>query len=431
MADFSIIRPYQAPAPIYSTYQAPQRQQSESDGNPFFDQLNQGLKLAGSISGAVGKYKQSQAETAQLERQQAFNQAFGKAYQSGDKGSITKLIGQFPEQFAQIKQAAGFKDEEQNKAFGSLGLQLKGAIDSGNPQAAAQLIASHQDVLRQAGPGYEPEALLSTLQSDPAGLAKRADVFALTSLGPETYYKVTGQRATDETNRRGQDITARGQDVTMRGQDIQQAEGAANRAISNANLGLRQQEIQIKALEAQNKNIDRGLARETNELKRQELQQKLEMNVAKTEQAKADRASAAEGVANTFAQAKGSADRLLSHPGLEKAVGIRSLAPTIPGTDSADFEAQLDTFKAQTFLPQVQSLKGMGALSDAEGKKLAESVGALSLKMRPETFRKELQRVQSTLDAAQKKALKGIPPPAPASQAGGGGGGGVKFLGFE
>lgn len=397
--------------------------------------LQAGVQTAGAITGMAKQAQQAQAQELAQQRQAEFNSAFGQAYQSGDKAAITNLIGQFPEQFEQIKQIAGFKDEQQNKAFGSLGLQLKGAIDSGNPEAAAQLIVGNADVLRQAGPGYEPESLLGALQQDPQGLAKRADTFALTALGPKTYYDVMGARDKIQTTQRGQDITARGQDISaqtaIRGQDIQQQESAANRGIAAANLGLRQQEIQIKALEAQNKNIDRSLSRETNDLKRQELQQKLELNTAKAEQAKADRQVAAEGVANTFSQAKGSADRLLVHPGLEKAVGLRSLAPTVPGTDAADFEAQLDTFKAQTFLPQVQSLKGMGALSDAEGKKLAESVGALSLKMNPKTFKAELQRVQSTLDAAQKRALKGVNlAPAQATQPAAAPGG-IKFLGFE
>lgn len=404
--------------------------------------LQVGAQLAGTVSNISQQQKQAQALEASQQRQAAFNQAFGAAYQTGDKKAITDLIGQFPEQFDQIKQIAGFKDEQQNKAFGSLGLQLKGAIDSGNPQAAAQLIAANADVLRQAGPGYEPEQLLGALQQDPQGLAKRADTFALTALGPDTYYKVMGAREKNQTTMRGQDLTAQ---TAIRGQDIQQQESAANRQIAGANLGLRQQEVQIKALEAQNKNLDRSLARETNDLRRQELQQKIELNTAKAQQAKIDRQATAEGVANTFAQAKGSADRLLNHPALNQIlgpVGRSSIIPTAPGGPSADFEALLETFKAQTFLPQVQSLKGMGALSDAEGKKLADSVGALSLKMSPGAFKAELRRVQQTLDAAQKKALRGIQP----ARSGASGsfapqqgiqqenvpmGGGIKFLGFE
>lgn len=127
----------------------------------------------------------------------------------------------------------------------------------------------------------------------------------------------------------------------------------------------------------------------------------------------------------TFNQALGSVDALLGtkvdpknpngprtdeDPGLEKSLGrVNGLLPTLPASPAADFEARLDTLKAQTFLPQVAALKGTGALSDAEGKKLSDSVGALSTKMSPEAFRKSLQEVRSTLDAAKTRAAKNSP----------------------
>ncbi|MBJ2841008.1 acyltransferase, partial [Salmonella enterica subsp. enterica serovar Mbandaka] len=82
-----------------------------------------------------------------------------------------------------------------------------------------------------------------------------------------------------------------------------------------------------------------------------------------------------------------------------KAVGIRSAFPTVPGSDAANFEARLDTFKAQTFLPMVQSLKGMGALSDAEGKKLSDAVGALSPKMSEKAFRESIGKIRNQLES--------------------------------
>ena len=198
-----------------------------------FEQAMQGLQigtqLGAGITGAIQQSRQAEAQQAQAERQQQFNSAFGQAFQSGDKMALTNLIGQFPEQFEQIKQVAGFRDEQQNKAFGALGLQIKNAIESGSPQAAAQIIASNADVLRQAGPGYEPESLLGALQQDPEGMARRADTFALTSLGPEQYYKVMSGRDKIEAQMRGQD-------VQIRDQDIQQQEGQANRALSTRKL---------------------------------------------------------------------------------------------------------------------------------------------------------------------------------------------------
>ncbi|MFA6040615.1 MAG: hypothetical protein WC733_03850, partial [Methylophilus sp.] len=69
----------------------------------------------------------------------------------------------------------------------------------------------------------------------------------------------------------------------------------------------------------------------------------------------------------------------------------------IPATSAKDFQANLDTFKAQTFVPMVSALKGMGALSDAEGRKLSESVGALDPSMSEKAFADSLKTITKTL----------------------------------
>jgi hypothetical protein len=95
---------------------------------------------------------------------------------------------------------------------------------------------------------------------------------------------------------------------------------------------------------------------------------------------------------------------LIAHPGRKAATGKSSFVSIVPGTDAYDFNSKLETFKAQTFIPMVSALKGMGALSDAEGKKLQAAVGALDPSMSEEAFAKELEKVASTLFAKAKAA---------------------------
>jgi hypothetical protein len=97
------------------------------------------------------------------------------------------------------------------------------------------------------------------------------------------------------------------------------------------------------------------------------------------------------------------------HPGLSAAVGAgwgMLGVPALAGTDRADFETALDTLKAQTFLPMVQSLRGMGALSDAEGKKLTDAIGALNPKMSEVAFKESLDRIKADLQSAKQRADK-------------------------
>jgi hypothetical protein len=98
---------------------------------------------------------------------------------------------------------------------------------------------------------------------------------------------------------------------------------------------------------------------------------------------------------------------LLQHPGRTGATGKTALLGSIPGTDAYDFSKRLDSFKAQTFIPMVSALKGMGALSDAEGKKLSESVGALDRSMSEEAFAQSLQQIMDSLyNKAQAAGLQ-------------------------
>ena len=95
---------------------------------------------------------------------------------------------------------------------------------------------------------------------------------------------------------------------------------------------------------------------------------------------------------------------LISHPGRIAATGGSSRLSGIPGTDAYNFQARLDTFKAQTFLPMVSAMKGAGALSDAEGKKLGEAVGALDPKMTEDEFERSLR---SIIDRLYRNAIAG------------------------
>ena len=95
---------------------------------------------------------------------------------------------------------------------------------------------------------------------------------------------------------------------------------------------------------------------------------------------------------------------LYNHPGRKAATGASSILGIVPGTEAKGFAAKLETFNAQTFLPMVSALKGMGALSDAEGKKLSAAVGALDRGMPEEEFANSLKGITQYLYKKGKAA---------------------------
>ena len=129
--------------------------------------------------------------------------------------------------------------------------------------------------------------------------------------------------------------------------------------------------------------------------------------------AKADvvREAAKPGQLASFDTMLGTLNRLAKHPGLERSVGGYSAFPTMPGSDSANFQSELDTFQSQAFLPMVAQLKGMGALSDAEGKKITAAVGALNTKMSATAMRESIARITADMEAARAR-ISGDAPPA-------------------
>ncbi len=338
----------------------------------------------------------SVAQTYQAAKQQEVDAAFQKEYaaaiQSGDRQQVRDLMTKYPGQLEKIQSGMKWADEDQRNSIGTLAAGARLAASS--PEAMQSWLQNNAKELTRVG--VDPNNVAQMYQQNPSGFGEFVDHLGMAALGPIDYFNVQDKMAgreidrgrlaeTIRSNQAGEALTARGQDIQIRGQNISAQNAALSREIQRA-------ELQEKAL-------DRQIARESNQLKLEELKQKQADVRQKADIARADRQAAAQGAVDTFSTALDSLNEIEQSPGLSKAVGIRSAFPTVPGSDAANFEARLDTFKAQTFLPMVQSLKGMGALSDAEGKKLSDAVGALSPKMSEKAFRDSIGKIRNQLES--------------------------------
>ncbi|EKQ9102916.1 phage DNA ejection protein [Salmonella enterica] len=349
---------------------------------------NVGLTALQGLSGIAGVFQQEK----QAQRQKEFQQAYANAYASGDRGALRQLATQYPDQIESVRKGMGFIDEDQRNSIGTLAAGAR--LASSSPEAMQSWLQNNAKELTRVG--VDPNNVVQMYQQNPSGFGEFVDHLGMAALGPIDYFNVQDKMAgreidrgrlaeTIRSNQAGEALQQRGQDITVRGQNISAQNAALSREIQRAEL--------------QDKVLDRQIARETNQIKLDELKQKQAGVRQKAEIAKADRQASAQGAVDTFSTALDSLNEIEQSPGLSKAVGIRSAFPTVPGSDAANFEARLDTFKAQTFLPMVQSLKGMGALSDAEGKKLSDAVGALSPKMSEKAFRDSIGKIRNQLES--------------------------------
>ncbi|RZZ53728.1 phage DNA ejection protein [Escherichia coli] len=356
---------------------------------------NVGLTALQGLSGIAGVFQQEK----QAQRQKEFQQAYANAYASGDRGALRQLATEYPDQIESVRKGMGFIDEDQRNSIGTLAAGAR--LASSSPEAMQSWLQNNAKELTRVG--VDPNSVAQMYQQNPSGFGEFVDHLGMAALGPIDYFNVQDKMAgreidrgklaeTIRSNQAGEALTARGQDIQIRGQNISARNAALSREIQRA-------ELQEKAL-------DRQIARESNQLKLEELKQKQADVRQKADIARADRQAAAQGAVDTFSTALDSLNEIEQSPGLSKAVGIRSAFPTVPGSDAANFEARLDTFKAQTFLPMVQSLKGMGALSDAEGKKLSDAVGALSPKMSEKAFRDSIGKIRNQLESKLRTVKK-------------------------
>ncbi|EAO2793489.1 acyltransferase [Salmonella enterica] len=341
------------------------------------------------LAGVADIYKQEQQQKAL----NAFNQVHANAWATGDPSGLFKFAQENPAFVAQAQQAFSGLNEQQRNDMGDLAMKANVALSQG-PESYSKFITDNKDRLNRVG--ANPDWMIQTGVQNPEQLSHMLTTMSLGALGPEKAFavqdKMVGREIdrgrlaeTIRSNQAGEALQQRGQDITVRGQNI---------SAKNAELSR-----EIQRAELQDKVLDRQIARETNQIKLDGLKQKQADVRQKAEIARADRQAAAQGAVDTFSTALDSLNEIEQSPGLSKAVGIRSAFPTVPGSDAANFEARLDTFKAQTFLPMVQSLKGMGALSDAEGKKLSDAVGALSPKMSEKAFRDSIGKIRNQLES--------------------------------
>lgn len=193
---------------------------------------------------------------------------------------------------------------------------------------------------------------------------------------------------------------------TLIQQSVQAGQGLGileDTAAKQAELDIKRQNTQLRELERQQRILDRQVANETNRLRQQELQQKLDAKDREVNHARLNRQFEADNAVGNIDNSIATVDRLLSGAGLESAAGISAAFPTIPGTEAASFEAELEVLQSQAFLAQVEKMKGLGALSENEGKKLGSAIGALSLDQSDESLRASLGRIKEQFEKAKAK----------------------------
>lgn len=346
---------------------------------------NVGLTALRGLAGVADIYNQEQQQKAIS----AFNKVHADAWASGDPSGLFKFAQENPAFVAQAQQAFSGLNDQQRNDMGDLAMRANVALSQG-PEAYSKFITDNKDRLNRVG--ANADWMIQTGIQNPEQLSHMLTTMTLGAVGPDKMLdyqdKMVGRQ--QEQQRINE---------TIRNNDMTNARGWASNNIAQQNVNLRRMELE-------DKKYDRLIANETNALKLAELQDKRLQNQQAMEQAKRDKADAYNSGMDNLSRTIETATKVLNSPGFTGYFGT-NLNPLssrfIPGTEAADTETLVDTLKSQGFLSGIQQMKGMGALSNAEGQKVMDAIGSLSPNQSEKSARAAIKTIIKTTEMAQKR----------------------------
>ncbi|WP_272659100.1 phage DNA ejection protein [Providencia sp. PROV113] len=367
---------------------------------------NIGLQLAQGLGGLGEAYQQQQAD----QRNKEFQSQWGQAYANGDRNAMRQLMAAYPEQAEKITSGMKGISEDIRESIGNIASGYRMAVASGK---AENFVRENADEMRRLG--IDPQYAYEQAQKDPNAAMGLADHIGMSALGMDKYYDVRDKMEgrvidreklseTVRSNKASEGLQARGQDIQIRGQNISAQNAALDREI-------RRSEIADKAL-------DRQLQRETDQLKRIELQQKIDSNNQKLGEAKEKKRVNAindyqrvDAVSDGYKRMADQAQAILDNESLWRATGTTGWFYNLPGSEAANIEAQIDTLKSQVGMQTLSAMKelsangasGLGNASNKEYEGLQSSLSSLNQRQSTDEFRRSLQRIVDHSNKGQQR----------------------------
>ena len=359
--------------------------------------LGQSLLQGLQAGAAVRAVRDERVEREKAEAQQAqFQVDLQGALDNPTARNFAALNLKYPGMSKEVRQSYDLLSEDQKQAEFGAGVQVYHALQSGNPNAALQVLDEQIAALDNGGQdSTDLKQIRRQVETDP----QRALGFTgliLSSTDPERWSKIAGEQR--EAAKAPAELTEAQAKAHKAAIDARFAESKAAQDLEKGgwqiaklqnDIGIARQNAQIAALNA-------NLNREQNDLKRQELQVKLDEKTAKRDADLRQKTSEVESGRATIDNFLNTADKVLKTPAgvVDSATGtISSVLPTI-SEDVADFEETLKTLSSQAFLSQVPAMKGLGALTEAEGRKLEASLANLSLRQSPQKLLENVREAQ-------------------------------------
>ncbi|HHQ8336357.1 TPA: DNA transfer protein [Salmonella enterica subsp. diarizonae] len=332
------------------------------------------------LAGVADIYNQEQQQKAL----NAFNQVHANAWAAGDNSGLIKFAQENPAFVAQAQQAFSGLNEQQRNDMGDLAMKANVALSQG-PEAYSKFITDNKDRLNRVG--ANPDWMIQTGVQNPEQLSHMLTTMTLGAVGPDKMLdyqdKMVGrqqeQQRINETIRNNDMTNARG----IRGQNISASNSAADR--------------QIRLMQLKQDALVKQATSETNDLKKQELQLKIEAN----QQALQEKQQQVQKGKDMSYEAAKLARSIASNPQLDVVTGsIQSRLPKFEGA-SLDIINQAKQLQSMLTAENLGLLKGTTSdkdISFLQSMSSGLNVGDNGIKGSYEATKKKLNIIADKLE---------------------------------
>ena len=396
---------------------------------PGSDVLGEALQLKGQIeknrlfeAQKLAEQQKMQEAQRQAELNEIKRQRFAEVAKNPTAKAVQSFMVEFPELSEQFKKSYDTLSDNEKRMATEVQFATKSAIESGKPDLAISDLDRRIEAAKNMGDTSAEEKLgviRNLVIANPNAALLTANAFLAATMDPDKF--ATMEKTRGEESRAQQEAPYKLEQERVKAKfaepeallDLEQ-KGWNIKAIQE-DIGYKKQMARIAAMNASTSRTDSDLKRQELQLKVQEAQSKLNSDIrAKVSEAESARASI-DNFINT-------ADRLMKNPMLPRVLGpIEGRISSAPLSDeAADAVALIDTLSSQAFLSQIPAMKGSGALSNDEGKKLQAALTNLSRVQSEKQFEanlKEAQRIllKSRSNLAQKYGIPDTVPDTPAA----------------
>lgn len=383
--------------------------------NPFYiqqpdlvEQYGRGYEI-GAMQREDQKAQQAEADNAEMMQQ--YQNDLYSIYQNPEAGAreYGALQIKYPQMADSIKKTFESVDGEKQKNIVNEVTQVYSALQNGRPEYAVSLLREKADAARNAGDEgqakkYEDMAQMGEL--DPM-LLKDSTGMTLYAIKGGDYLSGIAKAPYAGTEAEAGAIKSQAEAVKSTAEAAVAEDSAVLDVTGKAeDIKGKQLKRQIDVIDSQISASKSDIEREKLQIERDKVQQEADKISLERDKLQGADAQMAQDTLDTASAGLDTVNELMKHPGLRSGTGRGGdFAAWFNGSDAADFRAQLKTVDSQQFLTAIKQMKGMGALSDAEGSRLSSAVASLDTAQSSQQMLNALGTIRNTLRKAQEKTI--------------------------